>query len=186
MKRLILAASFALAVVVPGVADASPSSEAVSYGRAYVHAAHAFGMSAVGCRLIGVHATCHGHATDAQIQQSTAVLQRMFAPPPAPVRYSAPAPTATTSSYTHSSYTSHSTSYSDSSSGGGGYSDVPGVPAGFAACVATRESSNGAGSSNIYGILGGGGEGSVADQKAAFAHMYAESGTSPWSRYDGC
>jgi hypothetical protein len=88
---------------------------------------------------------------------------------------------STASSSYHSTYSS--TSYS---SGGGGYADVPGVPASFAACVAMRESTNGAGSSNIYGIQGGGGNGSLAEQKAAFAQMYAASGTAPWSPYDGC
>jgi hypothetical protein len=49
-----------------------------------------------------------------------------------------------------------------------------------------RESTNGAGSSNIYGILGSGGQGSIAEQKQAFAQMYAARGTEPWSPYDGC
>ena len=91
--------------------------------------------------------------------------------------------------YGGGSVNSSSSSVSSSSSGyssSGSYSDVPGVPASFAACVATRESSNGAGSSNIYGILGGGGEGSLAQQKAAFSQMYAARGTEPWAPYDGC
>jgi hypothetical protein len=49
-----------------------------------------------------------------------------------------------------------------------------------------RESTNGAGSSNIYGIQGGGGTGSIAEQKQAFAQMYAARGTEPWAPYDGC
>jgi hypothetical protein len=72
------------------------------------------------------------------------------------------------------------------SSSGGGYSDVPGVPSSFAACVALRESTNGAGSSNIYGIQGPGGQGSLAEQKQAFAQMYHDRGSQPWSPYDGC
>lgn len=71
-------------------------------------------------------------------------------------------------------------------SSGGGYSDVPGVPQSFAACVAMRESTNGAGSPNIYGIEGPGGQGSLAEQKQAFAQMYAARGTEPWAPYDGC
>jgi hypothetical protein len=71
-------------------------------------------------------------------------------------------------------------------SSGGGYADVPGVPSSFAACVAMRESTNGAGSSNIYGIQGPGGQGSLAAQKQAFAQMYAARGTQPWAPYDGC
>jgi hypothetical protein len=92
---------------------------------------------------------------------------------------SAPSASASTASY-HPSYSS--TSYSS----GGGYSNVPGVPASFAACVALRESTNGAGSSNIYGIVGAGGQGSLASQKAAFSQMYHDRGSQPWSPYDGC
>ena len=69
----------------------------------------------------------------------------------------------------------------------GSYSDVPGVPSSFAACVAYRESSNGAGSSNIYGIIvDPRGNGSLAEQKQAFSELYAANGTNPWSPYDGC
>jgi hypothetical protein len=67
------------------------------------------------------------------------------------------------------------------------YSDVPGVPSSFAACVALKESTNGAGSSNIYGILvDPRGNGSLAEQKQAFSELYAANGTSPWHPYDGC
>ena len=74
----------------------------------------------------------------------------------------------------------------------GGSSDlaaVPGVPREFAACVALRESTDGAGSSNIYGILPSNGYSSgmgLPEQKRLFASMYARSGTSPWAPYDGC
>ena len=75
-------------------------------------------------------------------------------------------------------------------SSGGGYSSVPGVPAGFAACVAMRESGNGAGSSNIYGIIPASGYSvagmSVAQQKQVFSQLYAKDGTAPWAPYDGC
>jgi len=67
--------------------------------------------------------------------------------------------------------------------------DVPGVPYAFAQCVALRESTDGAGSPNIYGILPMNGytEGmSLAGQKRLFSEMYARDGTSPWSPYDGC
>ena len=77
-------------------------------------------------------------------------------------------------------------SYSAPAASGGGLSDVPGVPPSFASCVAMRESTNGAGSSNIYGIQGPGGQGSLAEQKQAFAQMYAQRGTEPWAPYDGC
>lgn len=64
--------------------------------------------------------------------------------------------------------------------------DVPGVPEGFAACVALRESTDGALSSNIYGIIGPGGQGTLAQQKEAFSQMYAARGVEPWQRYDHC
>jgi len=66
----------------------------------------------------------------------------------------------------------------------------------FQACVMFRESTNGAGSSNLYGILpstwsslglsGSPYTASRAQQDAAFQQLYAKDGTSPWSRYDGC
>ncbi len=69
-------------------------------------------------------------------------------------------------------------------------SDVPGVPSGFAACVAFRESTNGQGSSNVYGIIpssGYNGYGaSLAQQKQMFAALYAQYGTAPWTPSDGC
>jgi hypothetical protein len=97
-------------------------------------------------------------------------------------------------SYSNSTPTRTYPSYSSSSPSGvyssGDYSNVPGVPTSFAACVAYRESSNGAGSSNIYGIIPASGVDvsgmSVSQQKAAFAQMYAEHGTSAWAPYDGC
>jgi len=178
LKRLTLAATTLVAVAVPGVAQAQLShSQTTAYGRAYAHVVKVFGAQAAGCKLIGPHASCSDNTpSDAAILKSTDVLHRMFAPKPV---YHAPAPAtgSTTSSY-------HSTTYS--SGGGGGYSDVPGVPSSFAACVALRESTNGAGSSNIYGIQGPGGQGSLAEQKQAFAQMYAARGTQPWSPYDGC
>jgi hypothetical protein len=67
--------------------------------------------------------------------------------------------------------------------------DVAGVPASFAACVAMRESTDGAGSSNIYGILPMNGyyDGmSLAAQKELFSQMYEAQGSGPWAPYDGC
>lgn len=66
---------------------------------------------------------------------------------------------------------------------------VPGVPYSFASCVALRESTDGQGSPNIYGILpmNGYSEGmSLGAQKALFSAMYARDGTSPWAPWDGC
>ena len=178
MKRLTLAASTTLlAVALPGVAQARLShSEAVAYGRAYVHVEHALGHGTAGCKLIGPGATCH-RMSDSMVRRSTDTLHRMLAPKP--VYRPAPAHSYTaTQSY-------HSTS-TPVSSGSGGYGDVPGVPSGFASCVAMRESTNGAGSSNIYGIEGAGGQGSLAEQKQAFAQMYGARGSQPWAPYDGC
>ena len=176
MKRSILTASLlSLAVLMPGVASAKLShSEAVSYGRAYAHVRHTLGVRVAGCKLIGPHATCHT-VTDRKVKASTDVLRRMLAPTPSPTSVVSGTPQTTAQSPT--------ATYSSST---GGYGDVPGVPSGFAACVATRESSNGAGSSNIYGIEGGGGSGSLGEQKAAFAQMYQSRGAQPWSPYDGC
>jgi hypothetical protein len=84
------------------------------------------------------------------------------------------------------SSTSSSTSTSSYSSSGS-YSDVPGVPSSFAACVAYRESTNGTASSNVYGIIADPrGDGSLAEQKQAFSELYASRGTQPWAPYDGC
>jgi hypothetical protein len=68
---------------------------------------------------------------------------------------------------------------------------VPGVPYSFATCVAFRESTDGQGSSNVYGIIAasgisGVGSMSVPEQKLAFSRLYAADGTAPWSSYDGC
>jgi hypothetical protein len=71
----------------------------------------------------------------------------------------------------------------------GGLADVPGVPYGFAACVALRESTDGAGSPDIYGILPSNGYYagmSIVAQKLLFSAMYERDGASPWAPYDGC
>lgn len=87
-----------------------------------------------------------------------------------------------------SNYRSAGTAVMSPSTGyvSGGLSDVPGVPSSFAACVALRESTNGQLSSNVYGIVGPGGQGSLAAQKQAFSQMYAARGSQPWAPYDGC
>lgn len=71
----------------------------------------------------------------------------------------------------------------------GDYGDVPGVPYSFASCVAWRESTDGAGSPDIYGILPMNGYYpgmSVPAQKTLFSAMYARDGVQPWAPYDGC
>lgn len=81
---------------------------------------------------------------------------------------------------------------------GGGYSsaslsDVPGVPRAFAACVALRESSNGANAAyngGVYGIIRASGINvngqPLAAQKRAFSQLYRQYGTAPWAPSDGC
>jgi hypothetical protein len=72
-----------------------------------------------------------------------------------------------------------------------------GAPGSFQACVAWRESTDGQGSSDIYGILpyiwsdvigfpGSPYDASLATQDAAFWKLYDMDGTSPWAPYDGC
>lgn len=83
-----------------------------------------------------------------------------------------------------------SNSYGVAGTGGGSLSDVPGVPSSFAACVALRESGDGSGSSNIYGIIPGSGYSvagdSLAQQKAVFAQIYQRYGVTAWQPWDGC
>ena len=93
--------------------------------------------------------------------------------------------------------TSHKSTSSGSSSGSSGFSssslsDIPGVPASFAACVAYRESTdlqNPAADGNAYGIIPASGYNvygtSLAHQKQVFAELYKQYGTSPWAA-DGC
>jgi hypothetical protein len=59
-----------------------------------------------------------------------------------------------------------------------------------------RESTDGAGSPNLYGFLpstwaslgrsGSPGQYSYAVQTAAFEQLYARDGPTPWAPYDGC
>ena len=70
------------------------------------------------------------------------------------------------------------------------------APESFRACVEMRESTNGAGSSDLYGFLpstwaangfpGSPYTASPAEQTAAFEVVYARDGTAPWAPYDGC
>jgi hypothetical protein len=67
------------------------------------------------------------------------------------------------------------------------------VPASFAACVALRESSNGANAAyngGVYGIIRASGINvngqSIAAQKQAFSQLYRQYGSAPWAPSDGC
>lgn len=102
--------------------------------------------------------------------------------PPAPVRHTTVTYTAPRRTYTPSP-APVVRSYS-------------GAPGSYQACVATRESGNGSGSSNIYGFLqstwnslgysGSPGGASRSQQDAAFQRLYSMDGRQPWSPYDGC
>jgi hypothetical protein len=101
--------------------------------------------------------------------------------------YTSPSSTASATAATHTSSTGSSSGYSSSS-----LSDIPGVPASLAACVAYRESTdlqNPAANGNAYGIIPASGynvEGtSLANQKQVFAELYAQDGGAPWAA-DGC
>jgi LysM repeat protein len=118
-----------------------------------------------------------------------AALAAIPAPAPAPVPVAAPAaPSASTGSAT-SAAPAQQASYSGSG--------------GFQSCVIQRESGGNAsavnassGAGGLYGFLpstwqslGHSGlpeNASVAEQNAAFAQEYAQSGGSAWSAYDGC
>lgn len=175
MKRLILTASFVLAVAAfpagamadsPICHDGSLSDDA---GQGCTNDA-AYGGAPAASSGWSDGAICHDGILSDDAGQNCAdgLYERVYG--------------SSGSSSSSTSAVASTASVSSSSS----YSDVPGVPSSFAACVAERESSNGAGSSNIYGIQGGGGDGSLASQKEAFAQMYADRGTEPWAPYDGC
>jgi hypothetical protein len=99
-------------------------------------------------------------------------------------------------SHSSSSHTTRAVTRS-ASSGSSGYSssslsDIPGVPASFAACVAYRESTdleNPAAQGNAYGIIPASGYDvygtSLAHQKQIFAELYRQDGSRPWAA-DGC
>jgi hypothetical protein len=180
-KRTIVAASAtAAAIALPAAATAAvPTSTAHRYQTEYHAVAHKFGSRAPGRNIINSGLAGGKRADISAVMRSIAVFERMLHPAPAPP----PGALSTSSAPSTTSATPTTTS-------SGGYSSVAGVPASFAACVANRESSNGAGSSNIYGIIPASGYSvagmSVAQQKQVFSQLYAKVGTSGWSPYDGC
>lgn len=173
MNRLILTASTALAVSVPGVANAKLShSEAVKYGRAYGHVVRLHGRQAAGCKLIGPNASCR-RVTDDMVRRSTEVLHRMLAPTPRPVYHAAVTYTSTTSS--------SAPSYSSSSGACGGITPYSGggqcwaIPYSIVSCEsggANVSNSQGSGATGYYQLMSGGG-GSKSEQDQAAARLYA-------------
>jgi murein DD-endopeptidase MepM/ murein hydrolase activator NlpD len=129
--------------------------------------------------------------------QSTAQTSEDTTAQPAASTYRSPSGISTATSHT-SGYASGYSSGSSTAASSSGYStsslsDIPGVPQSFAACVALRESTNlqnPAANGNAYGILPSSGYNvngaSLANQKQAFAKLYAQYGTSPWAPSDGC
>jgi hypothetical protein len=192
-KPTMVAATAATALALPVAATAAVSGSTAHRYQADYHAvAHKFGPRAPGRNIIKWGLPSGHRAKNADVLRSIAVLERMLHPAPVlHIRYTpaaAPAPAAPSTS--SASSTTPSAPAAPTATSSGGYSSVAGVPASFAACVARRESSNGAGSSNIYGIIPASGYSvagmSVAQQKQVFSQLYAKVGTSGWSPYDGC
>jgi len=120
-------------------------------------------------------------AVAAMVRAATAAIPR-----PAPAQVSAPAAPSAGSEASAPAAASYS-----------------GAPGSFQACVIQAESGGNASAVNPYsgagglyqflpstwqalGLSGLPQDASVAEQNAAFAKEYAESGTSAWSAYDGC
>jgi murein DD-endopeptidase MepM/ murein hydrolase activator NlpD len=142
-------------------------------------------------------ATAITGAQAAPVQQSAAVRQSAPVQRSVSVKHSVPAQQSAPSYTSPSSTASATANVQSGSAGSSGYSssslsDIPGVPASFAACVAYRESTdlqNPAADGNAYGIIPASGynvEGtSLANQKQVFAELYAQDGGAPWAA-DGC
>lgn len=197
MRRVLTVSLCAgLFLFVPAVAQAqqTPTPQHVSqYKKDYAAARAQFGPSQVGCNYEGKVGSCHVHPTDSQLVQSDGVLQRLLAPPAPPTPALANPSTPAAAPAAPADNTAADSSGAAQDTGGGDYSDVPGVPADFAACVARAESTDGTdpnANGNIYGITPGSGSDAgsadLATQKAAFAQMYAAQGDAPWRPYDGC
>jgi LysM repeat protein len=116
--------------------------------------------------------------------------QRVSTPAPAPVAVSHSSPVvqpAYTQPTVHHTYVAPQPVHATYSGG---------ASSSFKSCVEFRESTDGAGSSNLYGILnstwsslglpGSAYTASPGEQSAAFDQLYAKDGASPWRPYDGC
>lgn len=175
MKRLFAAGLMLAAICVSPAVAAAKAPVAAQYAKLYRQVVQKFSARTPGRNILRDGLASGRKASHSDLTRSIRVLERMLAPPPAAAVVLAATPTAITTAAS-----------APSSAPAGGYADVPGVPSSFAACVAMQESTNGAGSSNIYGIEGSGGQGSLAEQKQAFSRMYAQRGVNPWQPYDGC
>jgi LysM repeat protein len=130
----------------------------------------------------------------AAVQQPAASASTAKAAPVQSYKVSAAPAAATVKSTQTSTASSNESSGSSASAGSssGSLSDIPGVPASFAACVAYRESTNDtnpAANGNAYGIIDASGYhvsgDSLAQQKQVFKEIYDTTGPSAWAA-DGC
>jgi hypothetical protein len=87
LKRLSLAAGVTLAISFAGVANAKPvtTRHARLYAHLYHHVAMKFGHRTPGRNIVRWGMAPSRPATDSQVITSIGVLERMLAPPPAPV-----------------------------------------------------------------------------------------------------
>jgi len=183
-----------VAIFTAGLVSAPPAAghvvtrqHAKSYERAYHAVASKFGRRVPG-RNIVKDGLAHRAATDADVVKSLAVLQRMLAPPPAPVR----SVVATTSSAVSTSTASSPTSY------------VAAPSSGLEACIIQHESGGNPQATNgQYGGIGqwspsrwasdGGTKYASTPQGATYAQqqqVLAGEGTTGMSQqqgqFDGC
>jgi LysM repeat protein len=113
-----------------------------------------------------------------------------------PVSLPTPAPSYTPPVTHHVTYSAPARTYTPPAPAPVRSTYVAAPSGSFKACVEFRESTNGAGSSNLYGILnstwsslgrsGSAYTASPSEQSAAFDQLYAKDGASPWAPYDGC
>lgn len=185
-----LAVATLIALGLPASAAALNHQTVTRYQRDYHAVVSKLGARAPGRNIVNDGLSSGRTVRNADLLQSIGVLERMLRPAPV-VHRTAPTQEAVQSAPAPAQETVHSAPAPQTQpASSGGLSNVPGVPASFAACVAMRESSNGAGSSNIYGIIPASGYNvagdSLAQQKQVFAEIYAKDGVSAWAPYDGC
>lgn len=187
MKRVVLAASLGLALVLPAVAIAHPPTP--QHVRAYERAYHADqrieGRTAPGRNIIRDGLASGRAVTDADVMASLAVLQRAIAPPPAP----APVPVAVTAAPVAAPVAAAPASYAASYSGGssGALPSCTWVPESGGNWSAYNASSGAGGRYQIlpstwqaYGGTGSPQTASPAEQTTVAQRVYAGQGPSAW------